>query len=76
MKKLKAYVVKNKVWIIVILLIAGWFYWFQWRPVEIRKDCSVIAMNGALKENGNNGRYVQKQYDHYYGVCLQSAGLR
>ncbi|MCX6793552.1 MAG: hypothetical protein NTY06_00415 [Candidatus Gottesmanbacteria bacterium] len=23
----------------VLLVVAGWFYWFQWKPSEIRKNC-------------------------------------
>lgn len=24
---------------LIFLLLAGWFYWYQWRPVKIRQDC-------------------------------------
>ena len=27
--------------LIFLLLVAGWFYWFQFRPSEIRKACST-----------------------------------
>lgn len=33
--------------ITLLLLIAGWFYWFQWRPAEIRKSCYPRAIEAA-----------------------------
>lgn len=29
----------NKIIALVIILMFGWFYWFQWRPTNIRKEC-------------------------------------
>lgn len=36
--------------ILIAGLIAGWFYWFEWRPVEIRKSCFLEASE-ILKED-------------------------
>ncbi len=35
---------KNRIFLILltILLISGWFYWFQFRPTQIKHDCSWI----------------------------------
>lgn len=52
----------------VIILIAlslilgiGLFYWFQWRPSEIRKECGKQTIEDSKKENWNawtiNARY-------------------
>ena len=45
MKKLK----KNWIIILILLLIAGWFYWFQLRPVIIRKNCYSVAMSAEAE---------------------------
>lgn len=26
----------------IVLVVGGWFYWFAWRPVQIRKDCAWV----------------------------------
>lgn len=36
------------IFVFLILLIAGWFYWFQWRPADIRKSCHGIAVDKAV----------------------------
>lgn len=35
---------KEKYIILLIIIIFGWFYWFQWRPTEIRKECAEVSM--------------------------------
>ncbi len=51
-----------------LLLLAGWFYWFQYRPVKTRSHCDWKARNkwGA----------VTKYYDREYKACLHEKGLR
>lgn len=63
MKKLKAFILKNKVWIIITLLIAGWFSWFQLRPTYIRKSCYSQAT------------YQQGFHEFVYMDCLLKAGF-
>ena len=29
-----------------LIIIVGWFYWTQWRPSKIRKDCSWVQRYG------------------------------
>jgi hypothetical protein len=31
--------------IVTLLLIAAFFYWFQWRPAQIKHDCSWVKMH-------------------------------
>ena len=50
---------------VALLLLSGWFYWFQYRPSQIRQQCSWIhrhsnAVQGhpayteeELKQNGS-----------------------
>lgn len=33
---------------IVLLSIIGWFYWFQWRPTQIKHDCSWVKWTKAM----------------------------
>jgi len=44
---------KNKIILIVIIaaLLGGVFYWFQWRPTQIRKECSEKVIEGAKGKN-------------------------
>jgi len=36
--------------IIILAILGGAFYWFQWRPSQIRKECSRDNI-GVLYEN-------------------------
>ena len=60
---------KNKVLIILLgtILISGWFYWFQYRPAKIRRECSRIA------EKESVGYY--DEYKASYEICLHGKGL-
>ncbi len=41
-------IIKRYWWIIVIVLFIGSvFYWFQWRPSEIRKKCADFSWSEA-----------------------------
>lgn len=72
MKKIK----KNKWFILVILVIGGLFYWFQYRPSEIRKDCykEVEDMAGEvttlMRGTGKTG------YDKIFTSCLNRNGIK
>lgn len=33
---------KYKWFLLVILIIGGAFYWYEWRPVKIKHDCSWV----------------------------------
>jgi len=33
--------IKKYWWVVIIIfIIGGAFYWFQWRPSQIRKECN------------------------------------
>jgi hypothetical protein len=61
----------NKFWLVVVVIVlviailGGWFYWFQWRPTQIRKDCSYRTYNGKQYPNDND----------MYEACLHQRGL-
>jgi magnesium-transporting ATPase (P-type) len=35
----------------IIVIAFGWFYWFQWRPAQIRKDCAQQYRSSDLYNN-------------------------
>lgn len=37
--------------VITLLILGGLFYWFQYRPAEIRKQCVAVARE-AMKNSG------------------------
>lgn len=61
--------------LIIILigsLIVGWFYWFQWRPAEIRKLCLE-----EVKEKAKSGNISNKtDFNIQYRFCLVEHGLK
>jgi uncharacterized protein YpmB len=72
--------------ILVIIVLASWFYWSQFRPYKIYRDCSKLATEKALdyslmegdkedKELAKKGRYYQGDYDVYYNRCLRVNGI-
>lgn len=71
--------------LVVILLIGGAFYWFQFRPTKIRKECWAWVEKVKNSEIENNGKYVpgqvaarygaQEVIDNLYNNCLRERGL-
>jgi hypothetical protein len=57
--------------IIALLILSGAFYWFQYRPSEIKKTCDEVAKNEAARSYGNR----EKNYDFKYRQCLRENGL-
>lgn len=53
---------------IVLATIAGAFYWFGWRPSQIKKECA----NQALEIGGFTGA---GSYDQKFERCLHEKGL-
>jgi len=57
----------------IVLLIVGWFYWFQWRPSAIRKVCMQATYN-TLRDKYDIG-YQSGIYNNYYEYCLKRKGI-
>lgn len=60
---------KNKkvyLYILGVLLLFGWFYWFEYRPIEIRRYCA----EEATKEFRNT------QKNNRYRECIAKRGLK
>jgi len=58
---------------IILILIAGLFYWFQIRPSQIRKTCHKEAIELASLEEGFDD--ATAYYDTWFEVCLNREGL-
>lgn len=57
---------------IIILIVAGigLFYWYEWRPSQIKKKCNFSALESEGKA------FTQKGvYDSAYDRCLRGQGL-
>ena len=56
----------------IFLLLVGWFYYFQWRPTKIRKECYKYAY--GTPNLGSTSEW-QKATSYYYEACLKRNGL-
>ena len=58
---------------LVLIAIGGWFYWFQYRPIQIRKDCwqKVKEVSSAGK-----GAVSAEGMNKFYSICLVGKGLK
>jgi predicted negative regulator of RcsB-dependent stress response len=71
---------KTKIWfqnnwfkvgllIFLIISIGGAFYWYEWRPSEIRKECVTWAKPSAKLLTSVN------DFQILVNICLQQYGL-
>jgi hypothetical protein len=72
--------VENKLLVIflfgVCILIIGWFYWFQWRPSEIRKNCLSQAKEYAQKRRAEGKDLSNALGNSLYRLCLVEQGMK
>jgi len=54
--------------LLLIIIGAGWFYWYEWRPTQIRKECSKICQ--GLEFLGRNCK-IEIEYQN----CLYERGI-
>ncbi|PIP31957.1 hypothetical protein COX24_00880 [bacterium (Candidatus Gribaldobacteria) CG23_combo_of_CG06-09_8_20_14_all_37_87_8] len=64
--------------IIVLAVLGGVFYWYEWRPSQIRIRCNDSAFNSSMASTDassytQNGRMELK--DKFYKDCLRYEGL-
>lgn len=57
---------------VLIISIVGAFYWFSWRPTQIKQRCSAEARLGSLAAL-SRGRI---EINAYYEDCLMRFGLK
>lgn len=69
---------KNQMMLILIglLLLTGWFFWFQWRPVAIRTNCHkwIVDLPGEVEGLRSDGQI--KSYNALFDRCLHEKGLK
>lgn len=55
----------NKVALLItILMISFGFYWFEWRPTEIRKSCALAAAD-----------FPYDSQENFYKNCVLQNGI-
>jgi hypothetical protein len=58
------------VWVGLVLL-TGWFYWFEWRPTAIKKVCNTQAEGKAedlVRKKYEIAKDYTPQKDSYYRI--------
>lgn len=80
---------KLSVVVIILLLIAGLFYWFQIRPANIRSNCveKSVECATAFRDSKASAGYTAEKYqqetntfsssvrDRCYIMCLNQNGI-
>ena len=79
---------KKKPYLILLgfLLLVGWFYWFQYRQVLIRKNCYEIANTTTVGVRDDllskyypvspDAKVSKKEQNNIYRACLAEQGLK
>lgn len=62
--------------ILTLFIIAGLlFYWYEWRPANIKRQCNTTAEEYAQRIYGKGTYYLVGNYDNAYKNCLRRNGL-
>ncbi len=82
---IKERIFKNKWFVLVIVLIALGFYWYELRPMQIRQDCQELArvrgneffLNEPIQklEPLQRGREQLEYITGFYDRCLHDNGI-
>ncbi|MFH1822511.1 MAG: hypothetical protein ABH830_02305 [Patescibacteria group bacterium] len=71
--------IKKYWWVIIIFLIlSGAFYWFQWRPTQIRKECFKVKQETREVYSPLRSVSDEKMEEYAetnYQDCLRKHGL-
>lgn len=54
----------------LIIVGAGWFYWYEWRPSQIRKECGI-----KVSEMVNKSKFSFSEVLLSLDFCLKKKGL-
>lgn len=84
-------IMSRKMIALIVVVGSLLFYWFQMRPSSIRSSCvqssidearNVVKIRAqmeypdyAVVEAAKKNLYYNKDYENYYKLCLQRAGL-
>ena len=74
MQKIKEY--KLIIILTLVLVILGVvFYWYEYRPSQIKKLCSEKVINTMKEQKGISINEGSTAYNFLYNNCLHSYGL-
>ena len=57
--------------VIVIIILVPVFYWYEWKPKQIREECNRKALEIVIKASNTE----PESYELAYKSCLRSKGL-
>lgn len=64
----------------IVVVVGGWFYWYQFRPSTIRSSCATIAKDKMDKKldnrKFNKWGDVDTYYDLQFKMCIEKGGLK
>lgn len=70
---MKNFIVKNwfklSILIIILLTISLAFYWFEWRPSEIKKQCVEKLLKGEASD------FSVSEFNTAIDICLKKYGI-
>ena len=59
----------------VLIVLSGAFYWYSWRPTEVRKECFDSAIKNPFKSENISETEFRNNLDFVYKNCLKMHGL-
>ena len=68
--------------IVIVLIGAGLFHWFEYRPIKIRQECTAKVNEWFEKikemgiDNWENADATIRVYELNYFRCLRERGLK
>lgn len=71
MEKIKEY---KGIIILILIVLAGAFYWYEWRPYSIKKDC-IKTSNEMAFATTRTGTSLQDVFTDTYNFCLTTQGV-
>ncbi len=67
------FTLRNAIFLCVVALALGLFYWFEYRPAHIRSICSTQSVK--LFSQVPLWQQTEAQYQTNYSICLHNQGL-
>jgi len=74
---------KLSIFFILIIIAYSIFYWYEWRPTQIKKECANLA-TVTINRNNAGRNYIPvaeradnnyTDFNNYYERCLKERGL-
>jgi hypothetical protein len=75
MKKIAHGLHKHYKLIVLLLLIAGAFYWFEFRPSTIKTACESDTHSLDTKSKASGDLVTMTQLNFHYSACLHQHGI-